>query len=191
MSDDFIKEYEWVLPFFKRRFPSCTDIRLVTFDFGAQVGLGIDFWLDGQRYRHAVVLAEELAEPSLRLSLRVGLLARKANEIEQVITRKHQRWKVCMHHTRRDYPCICHRYQVIRRELAEKMPEKTRIILPGTQIVSWYKSPGYFWIRFFGYGIHMKHISQGLLFSERMGLRRSFKIGSWRFRFLEKYIYLP
>jgi hypothetical protein len=40
------------------------------------------------------------------------------------------------------------------------------------------------WFRIFGYGIRFKHISRGLMFSERNGYRRFYKIGNYYFGFL-------
>ncbi len=42
------------------------------------------------------------------------------------------------------------------------------------------------WIRIFGRGIKFKHIKHGLLFSERMGITKPFKIGNWIISFIGK-----
>lgn len=44
---------------------------------------------------------------------------------------------------------------------------------------------GYLWFRVLGYGLHVKDTRRtGLLFSERVGLRRCFRLGPWSVRVL-------
>lgn len=47
---------------------------------------------------------------------------------------------------------------------------------------SYYKSPNnnFFWFRIFGYGLVIKNTNvYPLLFSERMGLKKTYKIKNW------------
>ncbi len=49
---------------------------------------------------------------------------------------------------------------------------------------TYYRTPGLFWIRFFGWGIHVKDLRRHpiILFSERD--RFAIKLGNWRIKFL-------
>jgi len=49
-----------------------------------------------------------------------------------------------------------------------------------------YKDDGFWWFRFWGYGLHGKNIKKhGLLFSERNGYTKYFKIGNWIIKILK------
>jgi len=57
----------------------------------------------------------------------------------------------------------------------------------GTNIFCSYKEKGFLWFRIFGYGLLFKNIPiHGLLFSERNGYKKVFKIGKWQIRTLNK-----
>ena len=49
-------------------------------------------------------------------------------------------------------------------------------------MLTWYKSPGYFWFRIFGYGIHAKRPNGIELFSLRG--KRYIEACGWRLRWL-------
>jgi hypothetical protein len=46
------------------------------------------------------------------------------------------------------------------------------------------RHPKYGWFRFFGIGLNWEHEKRGLLFSERNGYSKYFKIGKWIVRYL-------
>ncbi len=53
-------------------------------------------------------------------------------------------------------------------------------------MISYCKKDGLFWIRFFGYGVHIKDTSKhALLFSERE-LGHGSQLGKYRIKFLRK-----
>lgn len=47
-------------------------------------------------------------------------------------------------------------------------------------IFCYHKSQGYFWFRFFGYGLHIKDSKvTPMLFSERYGHTKRIRVGRW------------
>jgi len=53
-------------------------------------------------------------------------------------------------------------------------------------MVNWYLDKHGFWLRIFGYGFAIKPLSQGLLFSERYGYTKIYRIGKYYFKFLNR-----
>lgn len=52
-------------------------------------------------------------------------------------------------------------------------------------LTGFYYAEGYFWFRIFGYGLHIKDAKRHqLMFSERNGLTRYWKVGGWVVRVL-------
>jgi len=57
------------------------------------------------------------------------------------------------------------------------------------RVFTFYKTDGFFWFRIFGYGLVIKNIKKHhLLFTERMGIQKTFKFGNWIVRFLDKNV---
>ena len=58
----------------------------------------------------------------------------------------------------------------------------------GWSWLHWHRSPGLFWVRVFGWGIHASSYAlHRPLFSERNGYLRVLRIGGWRVRLLEPF----
>ena len=56
------------------------------------------------------------------------------------------------------------------------------------KIYSSYRSDGFFWFRIFGRGLHFKNVKKhGLLFSERMKIKKSFILFNWSIKYLPSY----
>ena len=52
-------------------------------------------------------------------------------------------------------------------------------------MICWHKSPGYFWFRVFGYGVHMKRLKDCWVPpSERFGYVKYWDCCGWRFKWL-------
>jgi hypothetical protein len=49
-----------------------------------------------------------------------------------------------------------------------------------------YIKDGFGWFRIFGFGLHWKHKSKGLMFSERIGKTKYWSIGNYNVRILKK-----